>query len=250
MPILASLAFLIQFCFVFHVFKTGRPYWWMFVIMGFPVMGCIVYYFVEIFPGSKEHRQVHKSVRKIAKALQPDADLKRRAEELEVCGSVENKTLLAEECVNHQMYEEAERLYESCLHGVFENDGAILFGLARTAVENRNWGKASNALSRLHSAAPKHRPADVQLLAARVLEGQDDNDAALRAYQELIPVYVGLEARYRYAQLLARLGQHESSMQVVNEIIKQSKRYASSLEDEQRWADAARQAVVDPNFGN
>jgi hypothetical protein len=221
----------------------------MFIIMGFPVMGCLVYYFIEIFPGSREHRQVHKSVRKFAKALQPDADLKRRAEELEVCGSVENKMLLAEECFNHQMYTEAERLYESCLNGVFQNDGAILFGLAKTAVENQNWGKADNVIARLKSSAPNFRPADARLLEARVLEGQGDNDAALRAYQALVPEYVGLEARFRYAQLLARLGQQESAMQVLNEILKQSKRYASSLEDEQRWADAARQAVVNPNFG-
>jgi len=25
-----------------HVFKTGRPYWWAFVILGFPVLCCII----------------------------------------------------------------------------------------------------------------------------------------------------------------------------------------------------------------
>ena len=33
MRIIAGALFLIQFCFAFHVFKTGRPYWWMFIIM-------------------------------------------------------------------------------------------------------------------------------------------------------------------------------------------------------------------------
>ena len=74
MPILAGLVLLIQFCFAFHALKTGRPYWWLFVIMAFPVMGCVIYYFVEVFPGSREHRSAHKAARKLAKALQPDAD--------------------------------------------------------------------------------------------------------------------------------------------------------------------------------
>jgi hypothetical protein len=43
------LSLFIQFCFAFHALKTGRPYWWIFVIMAFPVMGCLIYYFVEVF---------------------------------------------------------------------------------------------------------------------------------------------------------------------------------------------------------
>jgi len=50
MPIIGAIVVLIQFCFAFHVLKTGRPYWWLFVVMAFPVMGCIIYYFVEVFP--------------------------------------------------------------------------------------------------------------------------------------------------------------------------------------------------------
>lgn len=244
MPLLAGIAILIQFCFAFHVLKTGRPYWWIFIIMSFPVMGCVIYYFVEIFPGSREHRKAHKAARKIAKALQPDADLKRRAEELEICGSVDNKMSLAEECINHQMYADAEKLYESCLSGAFESDGAILFGLARAAVENQSWTKATDAIARLKSAAPKYHPLDVRLLEARVQEGLDQRDAALSIYQELVPVFVGLEARYRYAALLSRIGQHEPALEVLNEIVKNSRRFASSLEDEQYWASAARQAVA------
>lgn len=244
MPVIAGLVIIIQFCFAFHALKTGRPYWWLFVIMAFPVMGCIIYYFVEVFPGSREHRSAHKATRKIAKTLQPDADLKRRMEELEVCGSVENKMALAEECIHQKMHAEAEKLYESCLSVAFEADGAILYGLARAAIENRNWSKASEAIARLKSAAPKTRPNDVKLLEARLLEGQGHTDAALLAYRELIPVYVGLEARYRYASLLSRLGQQESAMQMLNDLIKYAKRSVSLVDDEQRWVDAARRAIA------
>ena len=71
MPLIGAIVVLIQFCFAFHVLKTGRPYWWIFIIMGFPVMGCIIYYFIEVFPGSREHRQANKAVRNIARACSP-----------------------------------------------------------------------------------------------------------------------------------------------------------------------------------
>jgi hypothetical protein len=243
MPVLAAVVIFIQFCFAFHALKTGRPYWWIFVIMAFPVMGCLIYYFVEVFPGSREHRSAHEVARKLAKALEPDADLARRAEELEICGSTDNKMALADECMNHRMYAEAVKLYESCLSGAFQADGAILFGLARAAIELRDWDKASQALRRLGADAPKTRPLDARLLEARLLEGRGENDAALAAYRDLIPAFVGLEARYRYGDFLARLGQHEAASHVFNEVIKHSQRFASSIEDEQKWALAARQAI-------
>ena len=243
MPVLGAVVVLIQFCFAFHALRTGRPYWWIFVIMAFPVMGCVIYYFVEVFPGSREHRVAHKTARKLVKALEPDAELKRRAAELEICGSVDNKRALAEECMNHQMYAEALRLYESCLQGAFANDAAILLGLARTAIEARDWNQAREALDRLKAAAPKTRPLDVRLLEARMLEGRGETDCALGAYRELIPIFVGLEARYRYADLMSRLGQHAAATEMFNDVIAHSKRFASSVEDEQQWVAAARQAI-------
>jgi hypothetical protein len=244
MPLIGGVVLLIQFCFAYHALKTGRPYWWIFVIMAFPVAGCIIYYFVEVFPGSREQRSANSAARKLARVLEPDADLNKRVEELEICGSVDNKLALAAECMNHQMYPEAARLYASCLDAVYASDGAILFGLAQALVEGGDWGKASAAVERLKSNAPKFRPLEVQLLQARALEGRGDKDAALSAYRELIPVFVGLEARYRYGSFLSRLGKHDAAMEVFNDVVKCAKRFSSSLEEEERWASAAKRAIA------
>lgn len=243
MPVLGVVVVLIQLCFAFHALRTGRPYWWIFIIMGFPVMGCVIYYFVEVFPGSREHRSAHKTARRIVKALQPDADLKKRAEEVEICGSVDNKRALAEECIAHGMYAEAARLYESCLEGPFGRDASLIYGLARAAVEGGDWPKAAAAIERLRALDAKYRLYEVRLLEARVLEGRGENDAALAAYRELAPVYVGLEARYRYGALLSRLGQQQAALQIFDELLTHSRRFASTIEDEQRWVAAAQQAV-------
>jgi hypothetical protein len=243
MPIAGAIVVLIQFCFAFHVLKSGRPYWWIFIIMAFPVMGCVIYYFVEVFPGSREHRSANKVARRLARALQPDEQLKKRAEELEVCGSVDNKIALAAECMSHDMFGEAIRLYESCLQGPYAADGTILFGLARAAVEAGEWDKAGPALYKLKNDAPKVRPLEVRLLQARVLEARGETDAALAMFRQLIPVFVGLEARYRYGELLLHLGKQEAAMEMFNEVLRHSKRFTSAVEEEERWASAARQAV-------
>ncbi len=244
MPVIGAVVLLIQFCFAYHALKTGRPYWWIFVIMAFPVAGCIIYYLVEVFPGSREQRSANSAARKLAQALQPDADLKKRVEELEICGSVDNRLALAAECMNQQMYPEAARLYESCLNGMYASDGAILFGLAKALVEAGEWGKAGTAIERLKSNAPKFRPLEAQLLEARLLEGRGQNDAALSAYRQLIPVFVGLEARYRYASFLLRQGRDDAALEVFNDVVKSAKRFSSSIEEEERWASAAQRAIA------
>ncbi|MDR2030759.1 MAG: hypothetical protein LBP86_00515 [Azoarcus sp.] len=244
MPILLGLTVLIQLCFALHALKTGRPQWWLFVIMAFPVMGCVIYYFVEVFPGSREHRDARKTVRKIARVLQPDADLERRIAELEICASADNTIAVARECMHRQMFDEAIQLYENCLAGAFPDDATILYGLLCATVEARAWDKAESALARLKALAPKHRPHDVRLLEARILEGRGEIDAALAAYRALIPQFVGLEARYRYGVFLFRLERHEAAVQVFDELIAHSKRFGSVVEDERQWVDAARRALV------
>lgn len=244
MPLVGAIVLLIQFCFAYHALKTGRPYWWVFIIMGFPVMGCVIYYFVEVFPGSREQRRAAKAARAIARVLEPDAELRKRAEELEICGSVDNRMALAEECMLHQMYAEAIKLYESCLNGAYANDGNLLYGLARAAVEAGDWARAASALERLKSVAPRTRLTEVQLLEARLLEGRGENDAALAAYRALLPQFVGLEARYRYGRLLMRLGKNEAAMQMFNEVVKHARRYSSAIEQEEQWAEAAREAIA------
>ena len=243
MPLLGALVVLIQFCFAYHVLKSGRPYWWIFIIMAFPAMGCIIYYFVEVFPGSREARKADKAMRSLSRALAPDAELHRRAEELAICGSLDNKLALAAECMAHQMYADAARLYETCLEGAYAADGAILLGLAKAQVEAGEWSKAAAAIARLRAAAPKLKPYEVRLLDARVLEGRGENDAAIAVYRELIPVFVGLEARYRYGRLLARLGRQDAARQAYNEVLSHAKRFASSIEEEEQWAAAAREGL-------
>jgi len=83
----------------------------------------------------------------------------------------------------------------------------------------------------------------VRLLAARVLAGRGEREAVLKAFRELLPVYVGLEARYRYGEYLADLEQHEAALQTFNDLIAHAKRFGCSLEDEQEWLTAARRAI-------
>jgi hypothetical protein len=237
MRVLYVLMAVIQFSFAFHAMKTGRGAMWITIIIVFPVVGCIAYYFMEVFPNTREERAVRKHVRDIAKALDPDGELKRRAEELEQTASVENKSKLGDECLERGMFDEAIKLYEGCLIGPHANDPGLLFSLARARFYNGEMRPAEEIIEKLIVAHPKFQGDEVLLLRARVDEALGATQRALNAYEALRARYVGFEAKYRYGLMLKRLGRDAEAHELFNFIGSNAKR--ATLDSEQQWVKLA-----------
>src|SRR5690349_6119146 len=214
MPALIALTAVIQAFFVLHVFRTGRPYWWAVVITALPVVGCVFYYLIEIFPRSPQFRGAQRVSAQVATVFVPHVELQRRLADLRLCPSVSNKVAAAEELMRCGMFHRAVCLYEEALRGIYATDPQLLLGLSRAHVNNQTYGQAREVLERLGRIDARYRPEEVRLLNARALEGQGRIDDALQEYRLLCEVYVGLEAKCRYGLLLKRLNMYEEANQV------------------------------------
>jgi hypothetical protein len=246
MPLIVLTA-IIQLCFVVHVIRTGRPYYWAVIIMSFPVVGCVAYYFVEVFPNSREHRSARRAAAGIVRALQPDAAFKRRMQEVETCGSVDNKAALADECLRMGFTEDAVRLYQGCLAGPHANDPQLLFGLAQAQFGHQQFEHAEQSLARLRDAHPAFKAQEARLLRARILEGLGRDQEALREYEELVDIYVGLEAKVRYGQLLRRMGYETQACSVFRGVVDYARRVRITHEAEREWLGLARRSLRAPS---
>jgi hypothetical protein len=244
MPVLIVLTVLIQACFIYHVFKTGRPYWWAFIILSFPAVGCIAYYFVEVFPGSREHRAARRAANNVSRALNPDRELKRLQEAVEISPTVANKATLAEELASCGQCEEAIELYADCMAGMYADDPRLLFGLAHAHLLKQDHERVRTLLDELKAKCPDFVPNEVALLYAQALEGLGDTRGALLIYEKLIEIYVGLEARVRYGLLLKKLGHLKQANSVFEDLLTHARRFNVSLEQERKWIELARQSIV------
>lgn len=240
MPLLLALNVLVQVLFVVHACRSGAPRYWVFVIVAFPVAGCLAYVALEVFPRSREATGARRAVQRVARAFDPDKGLREKVAELERCGSIDNRMALAEECLAAGMAADAAKLYRSCLAGAYENDPHLHFGLARALVEQGAWEDAADAVRRLRADHPCHRPNEARLLYARVLEGRGETVAALEEYRSLAPAFVGLEARCRYGLALERLGRTGDARAEFAEAVSLAARTPSPVESERRWAKLAR----------
>jgi hypothetical protein len=241
MPLLGAVVFVIQVCFAYHALKTGRPYWWLFVIMAAPVLGCLLYYFVEVFPTTRESTKAEKAVKAIARSFDPDKSLRERVANLEDCGSVDNRVALARSCIERRMYSEAAALYRSCLAGVHSTDPDIRFGLAAALYGAGQLKEVSALAQALRHSHPKHRPEEVRLLSAKALEGLGRFDEALAEYCVLAETYVGEEGRWRYGALLARMGRAAEAGEVFRRMLRNAERMPDQYREAQHeWLAAAR----------
>lgn len=242
MPVLGAIVIFIQFCFAFHALRSGKPHWWIFVIMGFPVAGCVLYYFIEVFPTTRESRTAEKAVRAIARSFDPDKDFRARVADVESCGSVANRMALAQECVSRGIYDEAETLYRSCLTGVHANDPDVLFGYASTLVLKSSFQLALPELQGLIDHHPSYRSVDVRMFLGEACEGTGDYDRALAEFSDLADTYPGEEGRWRYGALLKRMGRAVEANDVFRGMVKRAERMPSYYRDAQnKWLTLARE---------
>lgn len=244
MPLLAGLSLAIQIFFVIHAYRSGAPRYWVFVILVFPVAGCLAYYFLEVFPGTREARSARKAVQDIAKALDPERDLRAKLEEVRTCGSVDNRLALAAECVAAGMHAEAIDLYQGCRSGPYANDPQILYGLARAQLEVGQHGPARGTIDLIERLHPKFKTQEVALLRARTLEASGQHEAALAAYRELVPAYVGFEAQCRYGLLLRKLGLESDAQSAFLHMLHKARRQTPVIDAEKRWIDIARRQTA------
>jgi hypothetical protein len=244
MPILGAVVLLIQLCFAYHALKTGRAYWWLFVIMAFPVIGCLLYYFVEVFPNTRESLKAEKAVQAIVKSFDPDKSLREHVANLEDCGSVENRITLARSCMERRMFREAASLYRSCLAGVHESDPGIRFGLAAALLGAEEFKEAHTVAQALRQSPASFRAPEVQLIAARALEGLGRFDEALAGYRVLADTYSGEEGRWRYGALLVRMGRGAEAGDIFRRMLRNADRMPEHYREAQHeWLALARGQV-------
>ena len=76
MPLIALVHLALAAYFGVHAVRTGRPYWWLFILLSFPMLGSVIYFFAEYLPGMRNTRGGMKAARAINNVLDPNRELR------------------------------------------------------------------------------------------------------------------------------------------------------------------------------
>jgi len=213
------IALIIDVAFVVHILKTERNTIWMYIVIALPFVGSMAYVLIELLPAFYAGPTGRKIKRLFQKVINQNKNLNQAVKNVAVSDSIENRLILANECMKKALFEEAQKLFESSLKGVHKYDPDIMYGLAQSEFELGNYEKSKIILDEIIKENPEYKNADAHLLYAKTAEGLKDFELASHEYEALIKYYPGSEASFRYAILLKQTGDNEKSRKLMNDII-------------------------------
>lgn len=222
MPAIGGLHLLIAIGLAIHAMKTGRPYWWLFILLFVPGLGSLAYVVVEIIPELFHSRTARTVGGNIEKMLDPDREWRERVRQAELVDSVDAKRALAEECERKGKWADAIGLYQAAATGIFADDPVILLGLARAQLGAGDPTSSLATIEKLEVAQPGFRSQEAHLTRAKALEAAGRIDEALQEYEDVSRYYTGFEARARYGLLLMKQGRADEARKLFQDVVRAS----------------------------
>jgi hypothetical protein len=213
------LSICIQIGLIVHVIRTGRPWFWVFVLFFAPLIGSAVYFFVELLPELSGNPNARNTMRRIRKTLDPRADIRKLEQKHQLSGSVDAARHLAGELIANEQYAEAVEHYQGALSGMYQNDPNLLLGLAEAQFGNKAYAASKDTLQRLAAENPDFRSAKGHLIYSRALELCGEPARALEEYEAVSAYYAGAEAKFRFANLLEQEGQTERALEIFQDLL-------------------------------
>jgi hypothetical protein len=239
-----GLTLIIQIALIVHVFRTGRPMYWAFIIFFLPAVGSIAYAIVELLPEWSGSIRGQRAMRSVKKTLAPGAELRRRERHLGMSGSVDAARHFARELAENGRFAEAIEHYENALTGLYEHDPDLLLGLAEAQFGDQRYEDAQETLERLNEQNPEYRSGPAHLLYARTLEQNEDLEEAQKEYKAVAGYFAGAEADVRYARLLEKLGEHDQALRHYEDVLAAAELGPRHYRKAQKeWIGEAREAV-------
>lgn len=241
MPVVVMLSLALQIGCAVHVVRSGRPMYWIWLILIGSYLAVVVYVLAAVLPDLRHDPRGRKTASKALQMIDPQRrrrDLQRR---LELSNTIDNRRRLAEECLQLGDYANARELFHSLLTGMYATEPGFMLGLAHAQADDGDPAAARRTLEALIAANPNFKSADGHLLYARCLEELGDSDAALKEYRVLADSYPGEEGRFRYGRLLGRQLRHSEARDVFEAQLRRAKLMPGYYRrKEQAWLKAAK----------
>ena len=227
---------MLQLALIVHVYKTGRPYWWIYVLFMAPAIGGLAYTFLELLPDWRLNRGGSWKPR----ALRIRA-LKQALEESDI---VKTRLTLADELLAAGEADEAARTAEGALTGVFKDDPHTLASVARIRLETGKPKEALEALARINTKNDKMLELEVTVMRGRALYAIGRHDEAQAQMRAIETRYSGEEPRYYLALSFKATGHQDEARALLEDIVKKFRRASRAWRrSERHWFRLATESL-------
>jgi hypothetical protein len=213
---IAQVLWILQLALIIHVYKTGRPYWWIYVLFIAPAIGGLAYVFLELLPDWRFSRGSLWTPRSFR--------IRKLREDLEETDIIKTRFALADELLAAGDTAEALSTAEGALNGVFKEDPHTLAAVARFRIEAGKPREALEALARINTKNDKMLELDVIVMRGRAFFATGQHREAQAQMEAVQSRYSGEEPRYYLALALKAAGRKDEARQLLEDIVKKFRR--------------------------
>ena len=231
-PILSLLLMAVNLFFIVHAIKTGRPYYWIWIIFVMPVLGAAAYFLVEMRPNIRSIDWSNLRWR----FASPQTRVSILSQEANASPTVKNWTRLAREYESQGRWTLAANMYRECLTGVFNNDPRLLICLASALLEEGKFEEAHDISSSIPAQRDFKLEDDRKMALFRSQLAIGKSDVAIAGLEELANRKSDLAPRFYLAQAKAAGGLETEADRDLEKIV-QTYRNGNALlrKHEQQW---------------
>ncbi|MFC7520761.1 tetratricopeptide repeat protein [Xanthomonas populi] len=234
------LSLVLQAACCVNVVRSGRPLYWIFIVLALPFLATLVYIFVAVIPHLRNDPSARRNLRKVRQRIDPQREQRDAWRQLDVADTPENRRRLAQTLLEQRDYARAAELYQGALRGIYRDDPDLMLGLAKAQYGMGQAAETRKTLDALIADNPNDRSHDGHLIYARAVEDSGSIDEALHEYGTLAQGYPGEEARVRNAQLLLRASRPQDAKTIFEQVLRHAATSPEHYQREQRaWIDIA-----------
>ena len=243
MGILGFLDIAIAVFFAVHAVRTGRPMYWIMILIIAPFLGSLVYFFAEYLPEIRHSTVARKSASVVKALVDPNRELREARLAFDRTPTVDNRSRLAEALLARGDNDEAIEQFQACASGPYAKDVKFRRGLARAQLLAGRHAAAAATLESLLADSPRDAGSDAALWLAQALTKVDET-RALAAFEQASHVHNTTETQAAYGIFLASLGRDAQARPLLEGVLHNARVGTPSSRELNREAiDSARAAL-------
>lgn len=207
-PLLALQAF----C-VYHAYKNNADYKWYWLIIIFPLFGCLIYLYHNFYN--------RDTVKTISQGVKEVVNSNYRVEQLEKAvrfnDNLSNKVNLADAYVKLGRYNDAIRLYNDCLSGFMAEDPELRMKALHAAFLNKDY-TTSISYGEMLANEKTFKNAEARIAYAWALHFTGNKEKAQAVFQDMNKSFTNYVHRLEYGKFLKETNQLENLKELIAEL--------------------------------
>jgi hypothetical protein len=200
------------FC-VYHAYKNNADYKWYWLIIFFPLVGCLIYLYHNFYN--------RNTVQTISQGVKEVVNSNYRVEQLEKAlrfnDNLSNKVNLADAYVKIGRFEEAVKLYNECLAGFMAEDPDLRMKALHASFMNKDY-TTSISFGQMLSNEKTFKNSESRIAYAWSLHLSGRKDEAQSEFQDMNKSFTNYIHRLEYGKFLKETNQLENLKELVAEL--------------------------------